>query len=193
MTKRSFRHQLPADRSPTLPLLGIGMCLSALLEGRRRCETGDECHAFRRLGDGGARSDPDFRLRPGSRRRRHRGAARRAVSSFISAGRGRCGSTTWWHGRQTSSLMADARALFRVAGPATLTNIATPMASGLCDILHGQVRRSGGGWPCDSDRIVPVAFGVIFALTGAVGPDLRPEPGARHSTGYPKPCVPPCS
>ena len=34
--------------SPSLPLLGIGMCLSALAAGGRGCQAGDERHAVRR-------------------------------------------------------------------------------------------------------------------------------------------------
>ena len=71
-----------------------------------------------------------------------------------------------------SDALADARATFAIALPAVLTNVATPIANGF---LAGVLARYGDGAIAANaivDRLVPVAFGGIFALSGAVGPIL---------------------
>ncbi len=71
-----------------------------------------------------------------------------------------------------------ARALFSVAGPATLTNIATPVASAYVTYSMAKFGDAAVAGLAIADRIVPVAFGVIFALTGAVGPIFAQNLGA---------------
>ena len=71
--------------------------------------------------------------------------------------------------------------VFVVAGPAILTSLATPFGA-------AYVTRSMAGFGAEAvagqasiDRLVPVAFGLVFALTGAVGPILAQNLGAaRH-------------
>jgi hypothetical protein len=77
-----------------------------------------------------------------------------------------------------SDALADARATFAIALPAVLTNVATPIANGF---LAGVLARYGDGAIAANaivDRLVPVAFGGIFALSGAVGPILGQNWGA---------------
>jgi putative MATE family efflux protein len=77
-----------------------------------------------------------------------------------------------------SDALADARATFAIALPAVLTNVATPVANGF---LAGVLARYGDGAIAANaivDRLVPVAFGGIFALSGAVGPILGQNWGA---------------
>jgi len=77
-------------------------------------------------------------------------------------------------------LSQNLRPLLYIAAPAVLTNIASPVAAGF---MIGVVRQFGHEAVAAStiiDRLVPLAFGVIFALSGSVGPILGQNLGARH-------------
>lgn len=74
--------------------------------------------------------------------------------------------------------IADFMPLARVGGPAVLTNIATPVGNG---IVTAQIAVFGdyavAGWTIVA-RLIPVAFGVLFALPGAIGPIIGQNFGA---------------
>ncbi|WP_298965696.1 MATE family efflux transporter [uncultured Methylobacterium sp.] len=93
-----------------------------------------------------------------------------------------------WHGAVSvhrmvarpsrAALREDARPVLRIALPAVLTNLAPPVASAF---LAHVVARYGTGAVAGNaviDRLVPVAFGGLFALSGAVGPILGQNWGA---------------
>jgi putative MATE family efflux protein len=75
-------------------------------------------------------------------------------------------------------MQADARAVRDIAGPAILTNIATPFALAVVARIVSEY----GAWAIAAnaviDRLVPIAFGALFALSGAVGPILAQNWGA---------------
>ena len=78
-----------------------------------------------------------------------------------------------------ATLMADAPAFGWIALPAVLTNVATPVANAyvtaaIAPFGDGAV----AGWAVIG-RIIPVAFGAIYALSGSVGPILGQNLGAR--------------
>jgi putative MATE family efflux protein len=77
------------------------------------------------------------------------------------------------------SLAADIRPLAAIAVPAVLTNIATPVGNG---VVTAMIARYGdgavAGWAV-LGRLVPVAFGAFFALSGSVGPIMGQNVGAR--------------
>lgn len=77
-------------------------------------------------------------------------------------------------------LAAAARPFFAIAVPAMLTQIATPVGNAW---VTAEIARFGdgavAGWAIIG-RLIPVAFGAIFALTGAVGPILGQNFGARR-------------
>jgi Na+-driven multidrug efflux pump len=77
-------------------------------------------------------------------------------------------------------LAAAARPFFAIGVPAMLTQIATPVGNAF---VTAEMARFGdaavAGWAIIG-RIVPVAFGVIFALSGAVGPIIGQNFGARR-------------
>ncbi|MBX3569925.1 MAG: MATE family efflux transporter [Rhizobiaceae bacterium] len=77
-------------------------------------------------------------------------------------------------------LTQAARPFFAIGLPALLTQVATPVGN---VYVTYQVSHFGdaavAGWAIIG-RIVPVAFGVIFALSGAVGPILGQNFGARR-------------
>jgi Na+-driven multidrug efflux pump len=67
-----------------------------------------------------------------------------------------------------------------VAAPAILTNLANPIANAC---FFGIIARFGDQVIAATaiiDRLVPVAFGVLFALSGAVGPILAQNWGAQR-------------
>lgn len=74
--------------------------------------------------------------------------------------------------------VADLKPIFAIAGPAMLTNIATPIGNAvvtraIADFGDGYV----AAWAV-LGRIIPVAFGMIFALSGAIGPIVGQNFGA---------------
>jgi Na+-driven multidrug efflux pump len=76
------------------------------------------------------------------------------------------------------NLPGDITGIVHVAGPALLTNLATPVGA-------AYVTRSMAAFGSDAvagqatiDRLSPVAFGLIYALSGAVGPILAQNVGA---------------
>ncbi len=81
---------------------------------------------------------------------------------------------------QWAHLLADTRPFLAVALPATLTNLATPIGN---SVMIAALSRHGddvvAGFAIVS-RIIPVAFGAIFALTGAIGPIVGQNYGAQR-------------
>lgn len=77
-------------------------------------------------------------------------------------------------------LVAAARPFFAIGVPAVLTQLATPVGNTYVTV---EMARFGddavAGWAIIG-RLIPVAFGVIFALSGAVGPILGQNYGARR-------------
>src|SRR3712207_7308684 len=70
--------------------------------------------------------------------------------------------------------------MFAIAVPAVLTNVATPVASAF---FAGVLARFGDqaiAGIAVVDRLVPVAFGGLFALSRALGPILGQNWGAGH-------------
>lgn len=75
-------------------------------------------------------------------------------------------------------LGADLLAVGSVAGPAMLTNLATPVAATYVTAALARFGDAAVAGQATVDRVMPVAFGVIFALTGAVGPVIAQNMGA---------------
>ncbi|MFJ5369553.1 MATE family efflux transporter [Bosea sp. CER48] len=77
-----------------------------------------------------------------------------------------------------SWLRQDCGRTFAIAGPAILTNLSNPIANA---VFASVVARFGDATVAAlaiMDRLVPVAFGAVFALSGAVGPILGQNWGA---------------
>jgi putative MATE family efflux protein len=77
-----------------------------------------------------------------------------------------------------SSAAADLRAVSRIALPAILTNLATPVGTAYVTHSMAKFGVAAVAGQAAIDRIVPVAFGIVFALTGAVGPIMAQNLGA---------------
>lgn len=79
----------------------------------------------------------------------------------------------------TGRLWADLKALGAVAGPAVLTNLATPVANIYTVHVFSRFGDAAIAAFAIMDRVTPVAFGVLFALSGSVGPIMGQNYGAR--------------
>ena len=79
---------------------------------------------------------------------------------------------------EPTRLADDARQLMSVAGPAILTNLATPVGSAYVTHVMAQFGPGAVAGEAMIDRVSPVAFGLIYALSGAVGPIVAQNLGA---------------
>jgi len=78
-----------------------------------------------------------------------------------------------------SAFKSTLRPFFSIGGPAVMTQLATPVGNAY---VTAQIAAFGdgavAGWAIIG-RLIPVAFGVIFSLSGAVGPILGQNYGAK--------------
>lgn len=75
-------------------------------------------------------------------------------------------------------LRADLRPIFTIAAPAMLTQLATPLGQALVTRLVAGYGEAAVAGMAIAGRLTPVAFGVIFSLSGAIGPILAQNYGA---------------
>ena len=74
--------------------------------------------------------------------------------------------------------LQDAGTLMSIALPAMMTNLATPVGNGYALHVYAQFGDAAVAASAVIDRVVYVAFAVVFALTGAVGPIIGQNVGA---------------
>lgn len=163
---------------PSMPIMGFGMCLSGLLRAQ-----GDAKRAmYVTLGAGFAAAllDPLFIF--GFDLGVTGAAIATVCSRIVMVMIGLYGAIKIHDlvGMPSlSGMTEDASALAGIALPAVLTNIATPVGNAY---ITGAIAPYGddavAGWAVIG-RIIPVAFGAIFALSGAIGPILGQNFGAR--------------
>ena len=94
----------------------------------------------------------------------------------------------WWGVARVHGLIAkpdwrafnhDARLIARFAIPAVLANLATPAGGAYVTVAMAQLSDSAvAGWAV-LGRIIPVAFGTIFSLSGSIGAIIGQNLGAR--------------
>jgi len=75
-------------------------------------------------------------------------------------------------------VLSDARPMYAIALPAVMTNVATPLANSVFASVIARYGDQAIAATAIIDRLVPVAFGGLFALSGAVGPILGQNWGA---------------
>lgn len=162
---------------PSMPLLALGMAMSGLLRA-----VGDAKRAmYVTLGAGIAAAIMDpffiFHLDMGVT-----GAAvSTTLSRFALLGMGIHGAMRV-HDLVGRPNLADFQTqiggLFAIAIPAILTNVATPVGNAIVTRAIAPFGDDAvAGWAIVG-RIIPVAFGTIFALSGAIGPILGQNYGA---------------
>ena len=104
------------------------------------------------------------------------------VARLVFVGVGLWG-TIWVHDLvawpRIRAMLSDSVPIFGVGLPAILANLATPVSALYTTRVFSDFGESAIAATAVIDRVVPVAFGVIFALTGSVGPVLGQNYGAR--------------
>jgi putative MATE family efflux protein len=75
-------------------------------------------------------------------------------------------------------VVADAGPVLALAVPAVLTQVATPVGQAFITRMTAAYGEAAVAGMAIAGRLTPVAFGVIFALTGAIGPILGQNVGA---------------
>jgi putative MATE family efflux protein len=100
------------------------------------------------------------------------------VAVFVIAGRGVVVKHKLLGHFDKAHFVADLKPVFAIAGPAMLTNVATPIGNAfvtraIADFGDAYV----AGWAV-LGRLIPVSFGMIFALSGAIGPIVGQNYGA---------------
>ncbi|MEM9851164.1 MAG: MATE family efflux transporter [Pseudomonadota bacterium] len=78
------------------------------------------------------------------------------------------------------AFLADMRAIVAIAAPAMLANSATPVGNAYVIATAAGFGEAAVAGMAVIGRVVPVAFAVVFALSGAVGPILGQNFGARR-------------
>ena len=78
-----------------------------------------------------------------------------------------------------SKLRADFKPIYDIAFPATLTNLATPVGSAFVTRVAAEFSEQAVAGMAIIGRLTPVAFGMILALSGAIGPILGQNYGAK--------------
>ncbi len=73
---------------------------------------------------------------------------------------------------------ADLPAIFTIAGPAMLANVATPVGNAYVTASMAQFGDGPVAGYSVIGRLIPVAFGAVFALSGAIGPIVGQNFGA---------------
>ncbi len=164
---------------PSIPLLGLGMCFGSLLRAK-----GDPKRAMYVTLSGGIATlvlDPIFifGLDLGIT-----GAAMATfVVRFILALVGLWGVVKIHNmlGKfKFSQAISDMRPFLTIAIPAIATQLATPVGNAYVTRSIAEFGDDAvAGWAIIG-RVLPVAFGVIFALSGSVGPILSQNYGARE-------------
>ncbi|NNE79784.1 MAG: MATE family efflux transporter [Silicimonas sp.] len=79
------------------------------------------------------------------------------------------------------ALAADFSPVFAIALPAILTQLATPVGQAYVTRAMAEYGEEAVAGMAIVGRLTPVAFAVIFALSGAVGPIIGQNAGARNS------------
>src|SRR5205807_5903568 len=79
-----------------------------------------------------------------------------------------------------SVVLADIRPLTGIALPAIIANIATPVGNAVVTAAIARYGDSAVAGFAVIGRIVPIAFGAIFALSGSIGPVLGQNFGAQR-------------
>ncbi|MEW7006953.1 MATE family efflux transporter [Lentilitoribacter sp. EG35] len=162
----------------SLPVLGLGMCCASLLRA-----VGDAKSAmYVTLGAGflTAILDPLFIF--GFDMGINGAATATVISRFFMVGFGfyvliRTHDLIAFPTLQT--IIREIKPFMIIGGPAILTQLATPIGNTYMTATVAEYGDSAvAGWAVVG-RIIPVAFGALFALSGAIGPILGQNLGAR--------------
>ncbi|MEX0347576.1 MAG: MATE family efflux transporter [Rhizobiaceae bacterium] len=163
---------------PSVPIMAVGMCTTGILRG-----VGDARRAmYVTLAGGIAAAILDPLLIFGLELGLTGAAIATLLSRIALAAVGLHGA---WRVHKLirlpdKKLLASiARPFFAIGGPAVMTQLATPVGNAYVTIEMATFGDDAvAGWAIIG-RLIPVAFGTIFALSGAVGPILGQNYGAK--------------
>ncbi|MGV8843481.1 MAG: MATE family efflux transporter [Pseudomonas sp.] len=79
---------------------------------------------------------------------------------------------------QAATFSRDIRNLCGVAGPSILANLATPFGAAFVTHFMAQFGSAAVAGQATIERLTPVAFGLVYALSGAIGPIFGQNLGA---------------
>ena len=174
---RALATQFLVIAVPSVPLMSAGMCCSALLRSVGDARRAMNVTLFAAVAT--AALDPIliFGL--------HLGLTGAAISTVLS----RCVlAYVGWRGVRNvhdllgrlslRALPADMKSVFAVAGPAVLSNLATPIGAAFVTSSMAAFGPAAVAGQATIDRLSPVAFGLVYALSGSVGPILAQNLGA---------------
>ncbi len=77
------------------------------------------------------------------------------------------------------AMLGDIRPIMTIGLPAILANLATPVAAVYTTRIFSDFGEAAVAASAIIDRVIPVLFGVIFALTGSIGPIIGQNLGAK--------------
>ena len=171
-------YQFLAITLPANVPMALGMCLSGVLRA-----TGDARRAmYVTLAGGFVTAFTDPLLIFGFGLGVYGAAWATVISRLVFLGVGAYGAIHIHHlvGRpEWRSIWRDLRPLMGIGLPSILANLATPVAAVYITRVISDFGEAAVAATATTDRVIPVAFGVIFALTGAVGPILGQNLGAK--------------
>lgn len=162
---------------PSAPVLGLGMCLAALLRA-----LGDARRSmYVTLGAGAATAILDPLLIFGLGLDLEGAAISVVLARFVMLAIG-FHALLWVHrlyARPDRAMLAKTLAPFlAIGGPAILTQVATPVGNAfVTGAIAGFGDEAVAAWAVIG-RIIPVAFVALFALSGSVGPIIGQNLGA---------------
>ncbi len=81
---------------------------------------------------------------------------------------------------QLKQFLIDLPNIIKIAIPSMLTNVATPIGNAYVMATIASFGDSAVAGMSIIGRLIPVAFGIVFALSGAVGPIVGQNFGANH-------------
>lgn len=162
---------------PSFPIMALGMCTTGILRG-----VGDARRAmYVTLGSGISAAILDPILIFGFHLGLDGAAISTVLTRFVMLAIGLHGAHVVHRLIKIpdlSGLREAVRPFFAIGVPAMLTQVATPVGNAYVTIeIAAFGDQAVAGWAIIG-RLVPVAFGVIFALSGAVGPILGQNYGA---------------
>jgi putative MATE family efflux protein len=163
---------------PALPLTVLGMCCMSIMRSLGDAERSMNVPLFGAAVQFALEPFMIFMLKLGM----NGAATAMLMSRVVFAGMGLYGAFIvhrMYQRPNPRTALVDFWPLAAVAVPAVLTNIATPIAN----IYTTSVVSSFGdaavaAWAI-AGRVTPVAFGIVFSLSGAVGPIIGQNYGAR--------------
>jgi len=101
-----------------------------------------------------------------------------------------CWLCVGWHGAvrvhnivarpDLDAARADFGPIMAIGFPAIMANLATPVGSAYTVRVFSDIGEAAIAAGAIIDRVTPVAFGVVFALTGSIGPIIGQNYGARQ-------------